>query len=154
MNPVPREEELWPGGPSFDFAQGAMTEAAPLIAWLLVLAGLISGTLLGLFFRSEQFLGGYASFRRRLVRLGHVACIALGVLLLELSRLVAVETYVPEAVVEWFAAGALCMPAVCFLTAWREKFRFAFVVPVGLLVGPVLVLVSHLGVYGILGVRS
>ena len=130
-----------------------MTQAAPLIAWSLVLAGLFSGLLLGLFFRSEEFLGGYASFRRRLVRLGHVACVALGVILIEVSRAQAASD-APAAIVAWFAAGALLMPLVCFLTAWRPAFRFAIVVPVGALIGPVVALLVHLARQGVDGVTS
>ena len=51
-----------------------------LAGWSLVLAGFASGALLGFGFHRETFWGGYASLRRRLVRLGHVACVALGVL--------------------------------------------------------------------------
>jgi hypothetical protein len=131
-----------------------MTHAAPLIAWSLVLAGLASGLLLGLFFRNEEFLGGYASFRRRLVRLGHVACVALGRLLLEVARAQATSGTppAPPAIVAWFAAGSLLMPLVCFLTAWRPAFRFAFVVPVGSLIGPVVALLVHIARQGTPGV--
>ena len=38
--------------------------------WWLILAAFVSGTLIGLGFHREDFLGGYDSFRRRLVRLG------------------------------------------------------------------------------------
>jgi hypothetical protein len=46
--------------------------------WGLVAAGFVSGTAVGLGFHREDFLGGYGSFRRRLLRLGHVALVALG----------------------------------------------------------------------------
>lgn len=48
--------------------------------WSLILCGFVSGSLLGLGFHRAEFLGGYGSFRRRLLRLGHIALVALGML--------------------------------------------------------------------------
>ena len=48
--------------------------------WLWVALGLLSGTILGLRFQREDWLGGYASHRRRLVRLGHISLFGLGFL--------------------------------------------------------------------------
>jgi hypothetical protein len=111
--------------------------------WWLILAAFATGALLGLFFHKAEFLGGYDAFPRRLVRLGHIALAALGMLniLYGLSPL-------PEpgsAQATWAGGcllfGAMAMPTVCFLTAWRTPFRFAFAVPVGLLVAGVLLVV-------------
>ena len=41
--------------------------------WILILTAFLTGAGLGLSFHREDFWGGYASFRRRLVRLGHIA---------------------------------------------------------------------------------
>ena len=38
-----------------------------------MLAGVLSGMAMGLFFHQDGWLGGYGSFRRRLLRLGHIA---------------------------------------------------------------------------------
>ncbi|MCS7166565.1 MAG: hypothetical protein RMI91_13430 [Gemmatales bacterium] len=46
--------------------------------WLLIAVGFATGVGLGLGFRREDFLCGYSSLRRRLLRLGHIACVALG----------------------------------------------------------------------------
>jgi len=48
--------------------------------WTLMLSAFISGAVLGLFFHRDDFLGGYASFRRRILRLGHIALAALGMI--------------------------------------------------------------------------
>src|SRR5262245_23719460 len=48
--------------------------------WGLLLAAFATGALAGLGFHREDFLGGYGSFRRRLLRLGHIALAALGML--------------------------------------------------------------------------
>src|SRR5258706_218722 len=47
--------------------------------WWLLLAAFITGAGLGMFFHRDNFLGGYGSFRRRMLRLGHIALAALGV---------------------------------------------------------------------------
>lgn len=41
--------------------------------WPLVLAAFVTGALIGRAFHRHDFLGGYGSFRRRLLRLGHIA---------------------------------------------------------------------------------
>ncbi|MBM4184808.1 MAG: hypothetical protein FJ207_11450 [Gemmatimonadetes bacterium] len=53
--------------------------AMSLIAgWAGMLGGVVAGAVIGLFFENEDWMGGYASFRRRLTRLGHVAFFGLG----------------------------------------------------------------------------
>ena len=49
-----------------------------IAAWIGVLAAFASGAVLGLFFHRADWLGGYGSWRRRLLRLGHIALVALG----------------------------------------------------------------------------
>ena len=41
-------------------------------AWIGIIAGMLSGAALGLFFHEESWLGGYGSWPRRLLRLGHI----------------------------------------------------------------------------------
>lgn len=114
--------------------------------WILVLTALLVGIPLGLGFHRDDFLGGYTSFRRRLLRLGHVALAALGTLniLFGLSPLPA-----GGGAAAWpgplLLAGAITMPLVCFLAAWRAPFRHAFFLPVTLLgAGFVLIIVQCL----------
>src|SRR5258705_2480794 len=42
-------------------------------AWIGVLLGFISGAVQGLFFHQQQWLGGYGSWTRRMMRLGHIS---------------------------------------------------------------------------------
>lgn len=57
-----------------------ITQINLLLAWLWILLGFISGMVMGMFFHRENWLGGYASFKRRMYRLGHILFFGLGVL--------------------------------------------------------------------------
>lgn len=107
--------------------------------WWLVLAAFLSGAAIGLGFHREDFLGGYGSFRRRLLRLGHLALAALGILNLVygVSPLPRADASAGGTAGVLLVAGAVAMPAVCFLTAWRPIFRHGFFIPVTLLIGAV-----------------
>ena len=48
--------------------------------WLGMLAGVLSGAIFGLMFHRDDWMGGYASYRRRLTRLGHISFFGLGFL--------------------------------------------------------------------------
>lgn len=100
--------------------------------WWLILAGILSGAVIGLGFHRESFLGGYASLRRRLVRLGHIALVALGILniLFSLSPLPSLDFRAELLASQALVFGSLTMPLVCFLSAWRAEFRAFFFVPV------------------------
>ncbi len=104
--------------------------------WGLLLIAFVSGAGLGLFFHHENFLGGYTSFRRRLMRLGHIALAALGMvnLLYAFSPWPGPSQWqTTPASVSWIL-GALSMPAACFLTSWNIRFRPLFAAPVTLLI--------------------
>lgn len=46
--------------------------------WIGFIGGAVTGSMLGLFFHGNDWLGGYASFRRRMFRLGHISFFGLG----------------------------------------------------------------------------
>ncbi len=106
------------------------------VGWLGFGAGAVSGALIGLRFHAEEWMGGYGAFRRRLLRLGHIACFGVGFL----NVLFALSAVHPGAgaAVHWgglaLAWAQVAMPLVCFLTAWRAEFRHLFSIPV-LLIG-------------------
>jgi hypothetical protein len=100
------------------------------IGWSLVVLGFVSGALLGLRFHDEGMLGGYASWPRRLLRLGHVACVALGMLNLLLAATVPAA---PPLAALALALGGFAMPAACCVVAFRRQWRALFAVPVALL---------------------
>jgi len=113
-----------------------MREINFLVAWLAILLGLITGTVLGLFFHEEDWMGGYGSWRRRMVRLGHISFFGTGFLnlafILSVGHLHLEEP--PPIASAGFVLGALAMPTVCFLSAWRDSFRRFFFIPVASLI--------------------
>lgn len=101
-------------------------------AWGWILCGLISGAGIGLAFHQQDWLGGYSSWRRRMVRLGHISFLGTGLLNLGygLCLVVLKLPQTPRLATAAFILGAVTMPMVCFLSAWREPLRHLFVVPV------------------------
>jgi hypothetical protein len=110
-------------------------------AWIGILFGFIAGAILGLFFHDENWMGGYASWRRRMARLGHISFfgIALINLIFSLSLTVFNVQITSPYPSYLFIAGAITMPLVCFLSAYNKKFRHLFPVPVLCLVAGTLV---------------
>lgn len=117
------------------------------VGWALILAAFLSGALIGLGFHRPGFLGGYDSLRRRLVRLGHIAFAALGMLnlLFAYSPLPEAGSWQALAASVGFAAGGVAMPLVCLVAAWREPLRHLFALPVVLLVGAVVITLRSAG---------
>ena len=120
-------------------------DAHLLFAWAWILVGLLTGIGLGAFFARDDWLGGYGSWPRRLVRLGHVSFVGTGLLNLAAHWSLA-SLGVEGALATWvralFVAGAIAMPAVCFVAAFRKPLRNWFAVPVSALVTGSLLLVA------------
>ena len=104
--------------------------------WAAIGVGFLTGAGIGLFFHREDFLGGYASFRRRILRLGHIALPALGIinLLFSLSSWPAPEATSTQVASVCLVVGGITMSSVCFLCAWRQAFRYLFIIPVSTLI--------------------
>ena len=112
-----------------------------LIGWGSMIMGALSGAIIGLFFHRDEWAGGYASFRRRLMRLGHIAFFGLGILNLlfgfTVQTLPQAEPYLTISSTG-FIVAVIAMPLCCFLAAWRKPFRHLFPIPVlGVLAGVV-----------------
>lgn len=116
-----------------------------LFGWLWILLGFITGTVLGMFFHGEGWLGGYGSFKRRMYRLAHISFFGLGIVnlmfYLTLERIALPGPYASLAA--WaFIAGGVAMPICCIVMAHRPKAHMLFAVPViSLTVGAVLTLI-------------
>ena len=103
--------------------------------WGMILAAFVTGGAVGLFFHRETFWGGYASFRRRIVRLGHIALAALGMinLLYAMSPWPVAGTWEAAWAGRLWIVGGISMSVVCFLCGWCDSFRHLFFIPVGAL---------------------
>ena len=113
-----------------------------IVAWLWIFLGFASGMVLGLFFHRENWLGGYASLKRRLYRLGHISFFGLGAVNL-LFWLSVKGIPAPGPLVDFasvaFIVGAITMPLCCALMAHFPPARHLFAVPVlSLLLGAAL----------------
>jgi hypothetical protein len=104
-----------------------------IAGWLGILGGILSGAIIGLFFHTEGWLGGYGSHARRLVRLGHISFFGLGLL----NLLFALSVPLMHVPLQYVAVGSIAfvtaevtMPICCFLTAWRKGCRHLFPFPV------------------------
>jgi hypothetical protein len=107
------------------------------IAWSAILLGLTAGAIIGLFFARDDWLGGYGSWRRRMLRLGHIAFIGTG--LLNLAFAVSVDrmgggTLIGVASI-LLIVGTATMPLVCLLSARWQPVRHLFFIPVVSLIG-------------------
>jgi hypothetical protein len=114
-----------------------MSQINLCLGWVWITAGFASGAIIGVFFYDRDWLGGYDSWPRRMVRLGHISFLGTGLLNLAFVftlTLRAVQSPLPTA--SWlFVVGALTMPLICFLSAWRDGFRYLFPIPVASLIG-------------------
>jgi hypothetical protein len=113
---------------------GTMLKINLAFAWLWILLGFLSGLVLGLFFHREDWLGGYASFKRRLYRLAHISCFGLGMVnflfYLTAQNFSAGDPAVVKGASWAFVAGAVTMPVCCLLTAHLPRTRMFFAIPV------------------------
>ncbi len=104
-----------------------------MAGWWGVALGVLTGGLMGWFFHRENWLGGYGSWQRRMVRLGHISFFGLAFLnfmfALTLRDGHLIGATIPSASV-LFLAGAITMPLICFLSAWQKPLRHLFPVPV------------------------
>jgi hypothetical protein len=104
-----------------------------IASWAGILLGFLVGSAMGLRFYDPQWLGGYGSWPRRMLRLGHVSMVALP--LLNFASVFSVAHFHLEgggikALLGLLLVGQVSMPLVCFLSAYKPGFRRLFPVPV------------------------
>lgn len=104
-------------------------------AWLWIVLGFLSGAALGMRFDREHWLGGYASFPRRLYRLGHISFFGLGLINFLFAATLRVFA-IDSPAVNWagyaLIVGGVLMPVCCVLMA-----RFPTLKPAALFAAPV-----------------
>lgn len=100
--------------------------------WLAIFLGVLTGISSGLYFHKENFLGGYGSWTRRLMRLGHISFFGLGILniLFTLSASALEIKSDLKAASILFVVGLCSMPIVCYASAIKKIFRNLFFIPV------------------------
>jgi hypothetical protein len=104
-----------------------------LLAWVWILFGFASGFALGTGFHQEQWLGGYASHKRRLYRLGHISFFGLALMNLMFyftARSFGHASTATTVASLGFIAGAISMPICCLIMAHQPKLRALFLIPV------------------------
>jgi hypothetical protein len=104
-----------------------------ICGWIFVLGGLVMGLVMGFKFQREDWLGGYGAFPRRMVRLAHVALVALGIINIQFSQSAPRLNLSPAlAGLASFAfmAAAVLMPACCLWMAARRRHFEIFAAPV------------------------
>ena len=102
------------------------------IAWVSMLAGALIGALSGFFFHKQEWFGGYASWQRRMLRLGHISLFGIAFInfafVFTVSYLnISGNVLVPSRLL---IIGTIAMPLICFLSAYRRFFRHLFFIPV------------------------
>ena len=103
------------------------------LAWLGIVLGFASGFYLGLNFHKENWLGGYASFKRRLYRLAHISFFGLAIMnflfyvkVRDFSNMSTSTTIASCG----FILGAVSMPICCLMMAHWPRLRALFLIPV------------------------
>jgi hypothetical protein len=101
-------------------------------AWIGFALGCISGAVPGLFFHNQDWLGGYTSWPRRLIRLAHISFFGIGFLNLGMGltgKVLGIESFTAASAL--MLVGAVMMPTICYLSAFRPAFRHLFFIPAG-----------------------
>ena len=102
-----------------------------IAAWIGFLLGGVSGAIPGLFFYRFDWLGGYTSWPRRLIRLAHISFFGIGFLNLGMGLtglLLGITSPVASVLM---LIGAVTMPLLCYASAFRPVFRHLFFIPAG-----------------------
>jgi hypothetical protein len=110
----------------------AATDLNTLAAWIGVLLGFIAGVFFGRGFHDEKWLGGYSSWPRRMLRLGHISFFGIAAINLAYALTITHLGWpTPHPLVSVsLAAANVLMPLACFAAAWRRGLRAMFAVPV------------------------
>ena len=112
-------------------------------AWIGIFMGFLAGAALGLFFHRDGWLGGYSSWPRRMARLGHISFFGIAFINLAygVSLTVSEKIVASSLASALLICGAIGMPLVCFLSAFKKPYRHLFLIPVlSLIIGTLIIL--------------
>lgn len=118
-------------------AKAAQRSRAAMIAWCSILAGALSGMVMGLWsfdgpFPAPEWIGAYDALPRRFLRLAHVAMFALGFLHMLVARQITEAPVSPKLdnlALKAMAAGNILMPTILIAAAVWEPFKFLTSIP-------------------------
>ena len=117
-----------------------------LTGWIAMAVGVIAGAIIGLRFHADDWAGGYASWPRRMMRLGHISLFGIGFINLMFGftlRAVSISGTHAWVTSLGFLIAMITMPLCCFLSAWKKPFRNLFPIPVlGVLIGIISLLLG------------
>lgn len=116
----------------FDGARDLTPVINVFAAWVCVFLGIFAGVVLGLWYHRENWLGGYGSWPRRMLRLGHISFFGLAAINIGYALTLATLGWRdphPACSIA-LAASNFLMPLVCALVAWRPNLRHLFALPV------------------------
>lgn len=105
-----------------------------IFGWACILASVLMGLWMGIRFQQENWLGGYGTLARRMVRLAHIALAALGIVNIEFGRSVgelALSSGLVHTISFAFIVAAVSMPACCLLIAKKSRRFEMFALPIG-----------------------
>ena len=100
-------------------------------AWIGMLLGCLAGMIPGLFFYQKDWLGGYGSWSRRMVRLAHISFFGLAFINLAFSFTIStlnIENGIAIPSVLLIIA-AITMPLVCYSAVVKSFLRHLFFIP-------------------------
>lgn len=117
--------------------KASRSSRAAVIAWSSILAGALSGLVMGLWsfdgpFPTPEWIGAYDSLARRLLRLAHVAMFALGVLHMLVARQIAaapLRNDLDRLALFAMALGNIAMPIVLIAAALWQPFKYLTPIP-------------------------
>lgn len=115
-----------------------------LAAWIGFAFGCVSGAIPGLFFYRFQWLGGYTSWPRRLIRLAHISFFGIGFLNLGLGLTAQTLNLAAPVASVLMVAGAIFMPIICYLSAFKPRFRHLFFIPAGSVLLSVILFIERM----------
>jgi len=104
-----------------------------LAGWGGMVLGALMGMIFGMRAEAREWAGGYGSFPRQALRLGHIAALALGMINVLYGLTAQGLAGLPHwagVVGPWaMIAGGFLMPAVCLAAAWRRGLKYFFPIP-------------------------
>ena len=115
-----------------------------IAAWIGFLLGGVSGAIPGLFFYRFDWLGGYTSWPRRLIRLAHISFFGIGFLNLGLGLTGQLLGIASPAASVLMLIGAVTMPLLCYASAFLPASRHFFFIPAGSVILSIILFIERM----------